>query len=153
VQLIFTKGPGKHDRLELRRNGLTSEHVECPKQGIIPHEMVHFAVESVLERRGFVTQVIDGEGAAFQMVSDAESEGVERLVEVFQADGWSGWGSRAADMLELYLVTCEARHCAPLPLDSADIEAVRAQLLSLTSQWGAVAIGASLVLQFDPQAA
>jgi hypothetical protein len=111
--------------------------------------MVHFGVESTLHKRGFVDRILHGEAATFQMESEPESDGVERLVEVFQADAWSGWNSVAADMLDLYQVTCNARQCEPLELSLDDIEAVRKKLLELTGQWQLVAIGESLALQFE----
>jgi hypothetical protein len=148
MQLIFTKGAGKHDQMEVVRDGLAVESIDCPKQGIIPHDMVHYGVESTLHKRGFVNRILHGEAASFQMEADAESDGVERLVEVFQADGWSGWTIAPADMLDLYQVTCDARQCAPLTLHADDLEAVRNRLLELSGQWQAVAVGGSLVLNF-----
>ncbi|MFZ6799196.1 hypothetical protein [Undibacterium sp. Di24W] len=149
MQLIFTKGSGKYDQMDVMRNGVVAEKIECPKQGIIPHDMVHFGVESTLHKRGFVDRILHGEAATFQMESEPESDGVERLVEVFQADAWSGWNSAPADMLDLYRVTCNARQCEPLELSLEDIDAVRQKLLVLTAQWQLVAIGESLVLQFE----
>ena len=148
MQLIFTKGSGKYDQMEVVRDGLAVERIECPKQGIIPHDMVHYGVESTLHKRGFVNRILHGEAASFQMEADSESDGVERLVEVFQADGWSGWTSPSTDMLDLYQVTCDARQCAPLALHTDDIEAVRNKLLELSAQWQAVSVGGSLVLDF-----
>lgn len=147
-QVIFTKGAGKHDLMDVVRDGVTVERIDCPKQGIIPHDMVHYGVENTLHKRGFVDRILHGEAASFQMAADEESDGVERLVEVFQADGWSGWSSAPADMLDLYQVTCNARQCAPLELQVDDIEAVRARLLELSTQWQAVAVGGHLVLDF-----
>jgi len=146
MQLIFTKGSGKHDTMDVIRDGAVVESIACPKQGIIPHDMVHYAVEHTLHKRGFVGRVLDGEAASFQMQADAESDGVERLVEVFQADGWSGWESAPADMLDLYQVTCRARRCAPLALEVDDINAVRQRILELTEQWQTLPVGESLVL-------
>ena len=151
MQLVFTKGSGKHDRLDVMRNGELAETIECPKQSIIPHDMVHYAVESTLQKRGFLGRVLQGEEASFQMEAEAESDGVERLVEVFQADGWSGWSSIPADMLDLYEVTCSARQCAPLAIQVEDIEAVRAKILALTEQWQSVPVGKSLALHFETQ--
>jgi hypothetical protein len=148
MRLVFTKGPGKHDRMDVMRDDGVSESIECPKQGIIPHDMVHYAVESVLRKRGFVGRVLDGEAATFQMQAEAESDGVERLVEVFQADGWWGWNTAPADMLDLYQVTCKARECEPLDVGPDDIAAVRKRILELTQQWQAVAVGASLAVTF-----
>jgi hypothetical protein len=149
MQLIFTKGSGKHDRMDVVRDGVVAEGIDCPKQGIIPHDMVHYAVESMLHKRGFVVRVLYGEAASFQMQGESESDGVERLVEVFQADGWSGWNSAPAEMLDLYRVTCAAHQCEPLTVQHDDIETVRARILELTAQWQSVSVGKSLALQLD----
>ena len=149
MQLVFTKGSGKHDTMEVMRDGVVVERIACPKQGIIPHDMVHYAVEHTLHKRGFVGRVLDGEAASFQMQADGESDGVERLVEVFQADGWSGWSSAPTDMLELYQVTCRARQCAPLALNADDVDAVRQRILELTQEWESLPVGKSLALAFE----
>ncbi|MFT4179383.1 MAG: hypothetical protein QM612_07960 [Thermomonas sp.] len=148
MQLVFVKGSGKHDRMDVIRDGLLAESIDCPKQGIIPHDMVHYAVESTLHKRGFISRVLDGEAASFQMGAESESDGVERLVEVFQADGWSGWSSKALDMLDLYQVTCNARQCEPLAVQASDIEAIRNRILGLTAQWQHVQVGGTLALHF-----
>ena len=149
MELIFTKKEGKYDHLAIWKGGCLSAEIDCPKQGIIPHDMVHFGVEHVLQKRGFIGRIHTGEEASFQMQGEAESDGVERLVEVFQADGWSGWQSAAQDMLDLYQVTCAARSCPPLSLATEDIEQVRQELLRLSALWQAVAVGQTLTLQFD----
>ena len=87
MQLIFTKGAGKYDRMDVIVDGICTNSVQCPKQGIIPHDMLHFAVESTLQRRGFIIRTLEGDASGFRMTSTAESDGVERLVEVLQADG------------------------------------------------------------------
>lgn len=148
MELLFTKGPHKHDRLEVRRNTGEVEVIECPKQRIIPHDMVHYAVEHTLRKRGFLGRVREGERAMFTMLPEAESDAVERLVEVFQGDAWSGGTSTAAEMIDLYRVTCAARDCPVIPLTDADIEAVRARIAELDAQWQALAVGDSLRLAF-----
>ena len=147
--LVFKKGTGKHDHLEVVRAGVVKGRIECPKQGIIPHDMVHFAVESTLHRRGFVGRVLEGEAPTFQMEPEAESDGVERLVEVFQADGWSGWGAPSTDLLDLYQLTCAACGCEPLAVSEVDVEAVRACILDLTARWQAVPMGGFLTLGLE----
>lgn len=148
MQLIFTKGTGKHDRMDVVRAGWPVERLDCPKQGIIPHDMVHYAVECTLRKRGFLGRVRDGESASFRMQAQPDSDGVERLVEVFQADGWSGWGSAPKDLLDWYQVTCKARECAPLAIGTEDIESVRHRILELTQQWQSVPLGGSLAVRF-----
>lgn len=149
MKLVFTKGAGKFDLMEVVRPGRPSEIVECPKQGIIPHDMVHYAVEHTLGARGFLSRVSEGETADFQMQGEAESDGVERLVEVFQGDGWSGGASPASDLIEMYRVTCHARSCPMLEVDEAAIEAVRATIDGLSARWTAVPVGGVLALNSD----
>jgi hypothetical protein len=146
VKLIFTKGSGKFDLLQIV--GPTgSQRVECPKQGIIPHDMVHYAVEHTLDARGFLGRVKEGEQADFGMKPEAASDSVERLVEVFQADEWSGRASSAAEIIDMYRVTCQARACPALPLDEAVVDTVRTQLSVLSTRWAAIAVGGTLQLE------
>jgi hypothetical protein len=147
MKLVFTKGAGKFDRLEVIRAGRPLEAIECPKQGIIPHDMVHYAVEHTLGARGFLTRVQEGEAAAFQMAGEAQSDAVERLVEVLQADGWSGSHASAPDLIEMYRVTCDARACAMLDVDETAISTVRAVIADLSRRWAALPVGGVLELE------
>lgn len=45
MQLSFHKRAGKYDDLLIERADGTTEAIQCPKQGMIPHDMVHYAVE------------------------------------------------------------------------------------------------------------
>lgn len=146
MELVFTKAPGKFDRMEIVRNDGTVERTDCPKQRIIPHDMVHYAVESTLARRGFLARVRAGERADVRMRGEAESDGVERLVEVIQGDAWSGGNSPASDTLALYRVTCEECACPQLEISERDIAAIRARFAELTAQWEKIAAGESLRL-------
>lgn len=149
MKLVFTKGAGKFDVMEVVRVGQPSQVVECPKQRIIPHDMVHYAVEHTLDARGFLARVKDGEVAAFQMQAEDQSDSVERLVEVFQGDEWSGGTTSASDLIEMYRVTCDARSCRMLSVDEAAISAVRAVIVDLTERWGAVPVGGRLELRYE----
>jgi hypothetical protein len=146
MKLIFTKGAGKSDLMEIHRPGMAVEQVDCPKQGIIPHDMVHYAIEHTLHKRGFLGRIKNGEAAIFQMTAEAESDAVEHLVEVFQGDAWSGGQGTASELIDMYAVTCAARDCPALPLDGSAITAIRAAIADLTQRWADVAIGGSLVL-------
>jgi hypothetical protein len=66
MKIVFTKGAGKIDLMKVVRVGQPSELIDCPKQGIIPHDMVHYAVEHTLNARGFLIRVKDGESAVFR---------------------------------------------------------------------------------------
>lgn len=146
MRISFVKGNGKYDRMVIHR-GDASESIECPKQGIIPHDMVHYAVESILQKRGFLGRIRDGEAAVFQMSSEAESDGIERLVEVIQCDAWSGGTGSPSDMLDLYQVTCRARQCPPLPVTADDMLAIRNRVDELDRQWRALPVGQFLELE------
>ena len=147
MQFTWTKRNGKYDRMTVVRDDGSQETIDCPKQRIIPHEMVHFAVESTLRKRGFMTRVKDGEAANFRMTPNAESDGVERLVEVFQGDAWSGGGTAPAEMLGLYGVTCRERGCPPLAVSLEDIAAIRTRIEELDREWSLLAVGSYLRLE------
>ncbi|WP_166212797.1 hypothetical protein [Cognatiluteimonas telluris] len=146
MQIRFTKGRGKYDEMLVARDGVT-EAIACPKQRIIPHDMVHFAVESTLQRRGFLFRIRDGELANFQMTGEVESDGVERLVEAVQGDAWSGGNSASQDVLDLYRITCSARECPPLPAGIEEIDAIRLKIEELDAKWQALEVGESMDLQ------
>ena len=146
MKISFIKGSGKFDRMLVDR-GAATETVDCPKQRIIPHDMVHYAVECTLHKRGFLSRIRDGEAANFRMRAESESDGVERLVEVFQGDAWSGGTSAPADMLELYQVTCRARQCPPLPVTEDDILVIRGVIADLDRQWQALPVGKTFSLE------
>lgn len=148
MKLIFTKGSGKYDTMRVVRPNCIDESIECPKQRIIPHDMMHFAVESSLRQRGFLSRVRVGESAGFAMQAEAESDSVERLVEVFQGDEWSGGGSSVAEMIAMYQVTCDARECPSISIDEEIIRTIRACIASLDAQWQGTPVGQSLELEF-----
>jgi hypothetical protein len=146
MRLIFTKRSGKYDDLSIERPGRAPEALTCPKQGIIPHDMVHYAVESTLSHRGFLGLVADGQAAAFTTTGGDSEEAVERLVEVFQAEMWSG-RVPASDLLATYEHACGARGHGAAPVSTADVEAIRDRLDQLTADWSQVSVNASLTVE------
>jgi hypothetical protein len=148
MDFVFHKlKTGKYDRLSVIRDG-KAEDLLCPKIGGIPHDMVHFAVENVMGKTGFMRRVANGERLAFRMQADIESDQMERLVEVLQADRLSGYPS-AADMIAMYAVTCDARGVEPYPVTEDDIAQLRAEMARLDALWMKTEPGATLTLRFD----
>ena len=145
MRLIFTKRGGKHDELAILRDDRAPETLSCPKQGIIPHDMVHYAVESALSHRGFLGLVADGQAAGFATAGGDSEEAIERLVEVFQAEMWGGRVS-ATDLLATYEQACGDRGHAIAPILPADVDAIRARLDQLSADWSAVPLNGSLTL-------
>jgi hypothetical protein len=150
VKLIFTKGGGKFDRLDIVTADGPLTPIDCPKQGIIPHDMVHFAVETEVAACGFLGGIAAGGDTGFAAGTDnPHHRAVERLVETVQAEAWAGTQTPDADFIAMYRVTCEARGDAPLDLDVATLAAIRARLAELTVLWRAVPVGGTMVLNLD----
>lgn len=147
MRLTFTKRGGKYDDLMIDRAGRPAETIRCPKQGIIPHDMVHYAVENALAHRGFLSLVADGSEAVFATAGGDSEEAIERLVETFQAELWGGRVD-ARDLLDTYEHACAARSHPPVPIAVADIDNIRERLADLTAQWTAVPLNGSLTVEF-----
>ncbi|MEI6418569.1 MAG: hypothetical protein WCO82_05845, partial [Sphingomonadales bacterium] len=60
MKLIFTKGSGKYDQLLVEAPDGVRPPIPCPKQGIIPHDMVHWAVEAEVAAAGFLKLIAAG---------------------------------------------------------------------------------------------
>jgi hypothetical protein len=144
-KIIFEKRDGKYDAMFVERAGVLEE-VACPKQRPIPHDMFHYAVEHVLNVRGFFTRAAAGERAGFRMAPEALSEAVERLVETMQADSWSGRPA-PAEVIELFHTTCAARGDQPIEIDEVAITTIRAEIDRLSEAWAAVPLRGRMTLQ------
>lgn len=147
MRLLFTRLPGKMDLLTITRADGTTSRVDCPKQGMIPHDMVHYAVEKHVASDGFLTRVAAGAGLGFADGQAASAEPVERLVEAMQADVWSlGGNADVAELIGLYQLSCEARGHAALPIGPEDIAAIRHEMAELATRWACVPLHGSLEL-------
>ena len=145
ARVIFEKRDGKYDAMFVER-GAVLEEVVCPKQPPIPHDMFHYAVEHVLQMRGFIQRAASGEGVGFVMAHEAESEAVERLVETMQADSWSG-RPPASEVIDMFLTTCEARGTTPIALTEDAIVAIRSEIDRLAAEWSALPTRGRMVLE------
>ena len=146
MRLTFSKRDGKYDDLLIERADRSSETVRCPKQGIIPHDMVHYAVESILAHRGFLSLVSDGQPAGFATTGADSEEAIERLVETFQAELWGG-RVPAEELLATYEHACAARGHSPVPIAAGEVDGIRDRLDALTAQWAAVPVNGSLTVE------
>jgi len=143
-EIAFEKRTGKYDAMLVLENGKWVETM-VPKQAPILHDMFHYAVETVVSKRGFFHRRADGEGAGFRMAPEKVSEAVERLVETIQADSWSGRPD-PADVIELFHTTCAARGDEPFAVTPEDIVAIRAVIDDLTERWAKVPVGGRMTL-------
>lgn len=147
MKMIFTRCDGKYDLLEIVRVDGGIERIDCPKQGIIPHDMVHYAVEKVLGARGFMRAAVAGEAAGYAPMHEVEANAIERLVETMQADAWGG-ASDAASLLDLYRLTCEAREHGAIPVDEATVRLIQDEMIQLQIAWDEVPVGGKMQLSF-----
>lgn len=143
-EIVFEKRSGKYDAMLVLESGKWVETL-VPKQAPILHDMFHYAVETVVAKRGFFHRRADGEGAGFRMTPEKISEAVERLVETIQADSWSGRPD-PAEVIELFHTTCEARGDEPIAVTAEDITAIRAVIDDLGAKWAKVPVGGRLTL-------
>ena len=145
--MIFTRRDGKYDLLEIVRADGGTERIDCPKQRIIPHDMVHYAVEKILGVRGFMRAIGAGEAVVYAPMDDLEAEAVERLVETMQADAWGAPGT-AEELLDLYRLTCSARGHDAIPVDATAVDAIRDEITQLQLLWDDVPVGGTMELRF-----
>jgi hypothetical protein len=151
----------KQDRLRyVRANG--SETISpMPRQGILPHDLVHFVVESTLPlRHGFLGLVAEGAEAAFVMQAvhdkaypDVETEAVqaEAVVEALQSQLWNGGFDRAM-FDEGVRGACAARGKPAIDLAGVDPERdLFEKALALDARWKAVGWFQNLSLEFRPR--
>ena len=129
----------------VERNGAVEE-IACPKQPPIPHDMFHYAIERVLELKGFIHRAAAGEGVGFRMTPEAESEAVERLVETMQADSWSG-RPPPAEVIDMFLTTCAARNTDPITISEEAILAIRDEIDRLATEWSALPTRGRMTLE------
>jgi hypothetical protein len=150
----------KSDLLVCTRDDGSATQVAMPRQGVLPHDLLHYVVETALPlRHGFLSQVARGgriaidagrsyvEGPAQHVL---ESGQVESLVEALQTQLWAGTFDTEA-FLEGARLACASRQL-PLPaLAGLDLQA---QLFDrarrLHEAWMQVPPQQALTLEFNP---
>src|SRR5262245_25208701 len=108
MQILVTKGE-RADWIEARRADGSVERENVPHKGPVAHDLVHFAVETELQMNSGFWGLIAAGHAPQQIVEMAKAAGhasakraalpdpqfvqaiqVERIVESFEAESWSG---------------------------------------------------------------
>jgi hypothetical protein len=149
----------KHDLLVCTRRDGSVTQVHMPRQGVLPHDLVHCVVESALPfRHGFLSQVADGASIAFDAgvsyVAGPERhvvEGgqVESIVEALQSQLWAGTFDRSA-FLEGVRLACASRKLPEPDLPPTDFEALLfGRAVHLNAQWMQLAPQQTMTLVFQ----
>lgn len=164
MKLIAEKRkPGdKYDVLRFIRNNGTCTDTLMPRQGILPHDLVHYVVESALPlRHGFLSLLARGADAQFVMEAvhdkanpNVETEAVqaEAIVEGLQAQLWSGAFDEAA-FLAGAAAACTARNKPPFDFSQLALDlktTLYDRAVALHQQWSSAPYYSTLSLEFSP---
>lgn len=141
--LIFQKNSSKTDGVEFIADGKTIALLDNPKQGILPHDLIHALVETQLDLRGFISLVFEGQNPAFAMQADGEAWLAEAMVEAIQGMLWSG-RLDLEQFNEWVRSICEQRQVATVVTSPEQFSALSARLKETTERWLVLAPGQSL---------
>ena len=159
MQITFTKGQ-REDWIAIVRDDGSRAETRFPHKGPVPHDAVHLFVEAGLGlEHGFWGMIGSGvhpeellEIAKVAGHASAKRAGIpdanivdllqaERLVEVFEADLWSGSHGDEARLLELGQTACSYSH-VPLPeLTDGAVDAIQMAIADFAVSWAAAPIG------------
>lgn len=158
MKLIVTRGArtDKLDRLRcVRRDGSATE-CALPRQGILPHDLIHYVVESTLGwRHAFYGMIAAGAdiGPAMEQAHDHGNAALadqaiqaEGIVESLQAQLWTG-AFDAAMFEDGVRTTCASRGCAMPVLAAGCGQALFDAVLALDARWQGVPWHGTLELE------
>lgn len=147
----------KFDRLRFIRADGSETQCPMPRQGTLPHDLVHYVVESALPlKHGFLSLVAAGSDADFVMQAvhdvanlDVETEAVqaEAIVEALQTQLWCGAFDRES-FLEAARLAARARDKPIFEFAGFDPEVLYKRALALLQQWNEVPFHQRMELTF-----
>jgi hypothetical protein len=166
MRITIIKGE-RADRIDIARADGSGASAHFPHKGPIPHDAVHFFVETALGfSDGFWGKVASGRNpdeiagiakaaghasasrAAVPDPAIVEMIQAERAVECFEADLWSGSEGDVQTLREVIAAGC-AQSLVPAPaLSEALIAQVRRQLRDLREQWATKPPGDRITLEW-----
>jgi hypothetical protein len=152
---------GRNDKLDrlrcIRRDG-SETATAMPRQGILPHDLVHYVVESGLGwRGGFLGVVAAGADIGFAMqqthdpanrMSADQAIHAEAVVESLQAQLWSGTFDEAL-FLDGVRGACEVRGRSVPVLPAGVGATLFEQAVALNARWQQVPFHGTLELEMS----
>ena len=156
----FTKNPptAEADTLTCVRPDGSTTTALLTRQGILPHEAVHFVVEDALgwhdaffghiargESFEKITVRLHGRSARWSKITQARQS--EALVECLEKDQWGGT-SDPAEFAQKLVGACRQRAVEPPDITAEELERVRVALREFGAAWRPLAPGASLERTF-----
>lgn len=167
MRITITKGE-REDRIDARRADGTTVRTQFPHKGPVPHDAVHFFVETRLGiGEGFWGLVARGHhpeaiGALAKQAGHASAKRAsepdpaivpivqaERAVECFEADLWSGSAGDPATLRDVVAAGCAQSFVPALQVSDDVIAAIRADLLDLRQRWASARQGQSIELHWE----
>ena len=159
MKLIAEKA-GKTDRYDnlryVRADG-TESRSPMPRQGTLPHDLIHYVVESTLPLEfGFLSLVARGADALFVMETvhdrtnpavETEAVQAEAVVEALQTQLWSGEFDTDAFLEGARLATA-ARDKPAFDFSAIDPRILYDRALELLERWHGVPFHQSIELEF-----
>lgn len=160
MKLVAVKSPARenYDRLEFRRRDGTSSEVDMPRHGVLPHELVHYLVEtgfgfttaflSLVARGADARHVLDSVHDPANAELDREAIVAEAIVEALQTQLWNSMFD--FEFFESGVHTaCNARNVPPpAHLDPIAARNVYEAAVNLHAQWAKVPPLGTLELHF-----
>ena len=166
MRITITKGE-REDEIEAARPDGTSARTSFPHKGPIPHDAVHFYVESALglddafwgtvaagrHPEDVAALAKAGGHASAKRASVPDSAIVrlvqaERIVECFEADLWSGGETNPETLRAAVAAGCSQSLVPSMEVTDEAIADIRSCLADLRSRWPAAKPGERLVLDW-----
>lgn len=136
----FTKADGKTDKVEFISSDRVLTKIENPKQGILPHDLIHAIVESHLGVRRFTDLIFAGQKAEFAMSADGEAWLSESMVEAIQGMLWSG--KMDLDQFNAWVKTiCDQRQVSSFEATSEQFLDLELAIEHFTAKWKLLSVG------------
>ena len=159
MQITFTKGQ-REDWITIVRDDASRAETPFPHKGPVPHDAVHLFVEAGLRldhgfwgliARGLHPEALaelakaaghaSANRARLPDASIVELLQAERLVEVFEADLWSGANGDEDALLDLGRTACSYSH-VPMPdVPSGTVAHIRTAITQFAKDWLAAGVG------------
>ena len=148
---------GKYDRLRVVRDDGSETSCEMPRQGVLPHDLLHAVVESGLTmNNGFLGLVAKGADIAFaeknfrdyiDPENFAQVAQAESVVEGLQTQLWAGEFDYEA-FLSGVSGACAMRKVALPAISEAVGQSMFNQAMKLNAEWQGTPAKAELILPF-----
>lgn len=159
MRITFTKGQ-REDWITIVRDDGSRAETRFPHKGPVPHDAVHLFVEAGLGLDHAFWGLIAGGRHPEELSELAKAAGhasakragvpdasivellqAERLVEVFEADLWSGSHGDEGALLDLGQTACSYSH-VPMPnVPDAGVTTIQMAIADFAQRWAAVPIG------------